>query len=83
MREKLAEEGARKSLPAFYQMMSRLEDAGIVKGESRRAEVEGYPVTERWYKVTGKGLKAWQATRDFYMERAAEGLGARGGLARG
>src|SRR4051812_32108854 len=82
VRDKLAEEGERKSLPAFYQMMSRLEDAGFVKGESRRTEVEGFPVTERWYKVTGKGLKAMETTRDFYAEHAADRLGAKGGFAR-
>jgi DNA-binding PadR family transcriptional regulator len=79
IRDKLAEKGEKKTLPAFYQMMSRLEDSEFVKGEYRKAEVEGHPVNERWYKITGHGLKARQAALDFYRDR--ELARAKGGLA--
>jgi DNA-binding PadR family transcriptional regulator len=81
IREKLVEEGERKSLPAFYQMMSRLEDADLVEGSNHRVEVEGQPITERRYKITGGGRAAWQTTRDFYFERARAALEAKGGRA--
>ena len=79
VREKLKEVGESKTLPAFYQMMARLEDSNFVKGEYRKVEIDGHPVNERWYKITGHGLKARQATLDFYSDRELSGV--RGGLA--
>ena len=69
VREKLAEEGQRKSLPAFYQMMARLEEAGLVKASTRQLDIDGQKVNERWYKVTGAGLKALHETQEFYRQR--------------
>src|SRR5436190_602300 len=50
IRERLAAEGVRGSLPSFYQSMSRLEDGAFVKGSYRVAHVEGQSIKERWYK---------------------------------
>jgi DNA-binding PadR family transcriptional regulator len=68
IREVLSERGHRKSLPAFYQMMARLEDAGLVSAQSARVEVDGHGVTERRYKLTGKGLKDLNSARDVFAE---------------
>ena len=77
IREALQRERVRHSLPAFYQMMSRMQDAGLVEARFVRADVEGQAVQERWYKATGAGLKAWAQARDFYIDAArfaGEGL---------
>ncbi len=75
LREGMAEDGRRKSAPAFYQFMARLEDAGLVEGRYEPKILDGQPIKERWYKVTGRGESAWRDTRDFYMARAGLGLG--------
>jgi DNA-binding PadR family transcriptional regulator len=72
LRAKLAEEGERKSGPAFYQMMARLEDAKWVEGWYEQKTVEGQAIKERRYKITGSGATAWEAIRNFYAERAKE-----------
>ena len=83
IRQKLADLGEKKTLPAFYQMMSRLEDAFFVKGEYHKADVDGHSVNERWYKITGKGLRAKESTLSFYVERDRREAIVKGGLACG
>jgi DNA-binding PadR family transcriptional regulator len=68
IREVLSSRGHRKSLPAFYQMMARLEDAGLITAQSARVEVSGHAVTERQYKLTGKGMKDLSIARDLFAE---------------
>ncbi len=77
VREKLAEEGDKRSLPAFYQVMARLEEAGMVEGSAHRIEVERHSVTERRYKVTLAGRKALAEAQDFYAARDLQKLGGR------
>jgi len=74
VRRQLAELGMRRSGPAFYQLMSRLEDAGLVVGRYDQKVVDGQIIKERVYEVSDEGAAAWQATRDFYVEtiRTAE-----------
>src|SRR5688572_8759241 len=81
VREKLAEEGQRTSLPAFYQMMARLEEAKYIKTSTRQLDIDGQKVQERWYKVTAAGLRACHDTREFYRVRDLATGGAKGGLA--
>jgi DNA-binding PadR family transcriptional regulator len=83
IRDRLAEMGERKTLPAFYQMMSRLEDAGFVKGEYRKAEVDGHTVNERWYKITGNGVSARNRTLDFYAAGKMAQLARKGAFNNG
>src|SRR5262245_24186039 len=80
VRDKLREQGERKSGPAFYQLMARLEDMNFVKGSYDEKIVEGQRIKERWYRITGHGIRAWQATRDFYMDQAKV-FGLQGGYA--
>ena len=68
VREGLRGAGGRQTGPAFYQMMARLEDAGLVEGSYRRDVVDGQPIKERVYRLTPSGLRAWRETRDFYLE---------------
>ena len=74
LRGQLAGLGLRRSGPAFYQMMSRLEDAELVAGRYDQKIVDGQIIKERFYTITEEGTAAWEATRDFYVEtiRSAE-----------
>jgi hypothetical protein len=81
VRERLAEEGQSKTGPAFYQLMARLEESGMVEGWYNQKIVEGQIIKERWYRVTGAGTKAWNDAARFYQERRAAKSRARRGLA--
>ncbi len=80
IRAKLDEQGQKKSGPAFYQFMARLEEARLVVGRYEQKVVDGQIIKERRYELTGDGLRAWEEVRDFYLVEM--GLGLSGGLAR-
>jgi DNA-binding PadR family transcriptional regulator len=67
VRQELARHGVRRSGPAFYQMMARLEDAGFVGGEYDQRVVASQIIKERRYTLTPAGAEAWNRTRDFYL----------------
>jgi DNA-binding PadR family transcriptional regulator len=71
IRLELTRSGVRRSGPAFYQMMARLEDAGLVAGEYDQKVVAGQIIKERRYEVTAPGAAAWTLTRDFYVKQIA------------
>jgi DNA-binding PadR family transcriptional regulator len=75
VRRALARHGVRRTGPAFYQMMARLEDAQLVIGEYDQKIVEGQIIKERRYRLTPRGEAAWTATRAFYTD-AIETYGA-------
>jgi hypothetical protein len=74
VREKLADQGQRKTGPAFYQMMARLEDGGLVEGWYDQKIVEGQIIKERRYKLTASGVRAWQDVWDFYLAHGRLGF---------
>ena len=76
VRRALAKHGIRRTAPAFYQLMARLEDASLVSGEYDQKVVNGQIIKERRYTLTPKGEAAWTATRTFYAD-AIEEYGAR------
>jgi DNA-binding PadR family transcriptional regulator len=80
LREELARHRVRRTGPAFYQMMARLEDAGWVDGFYTQRVEDGQMLKERWYRITSPGTRAWTDTRDFYAETAAR-LGRPAGVA--
>lgn len=67
IRRELARHGVRRTAPAFYQMMARLEDASLVDGWYDQRVVDGQLIKERHYRLRPAGLRAWNATRDFYL----------------
>ncbi|MEM1099738.1 MAG: hypothetical protein AAGH92_13245 [Planctomycetota bacterium] len=71
--------GIKRSGPSFYNQMSRLEEAGQVKGEYRLKEVGDQHVRARWYKLTGKGTKDYNKTREFYSDTLQVGGAAAAG----
>ena len=80
IRERLRSFGVSKSGPAFYQLMARLEDAGLVEGTYHQQIVDSQIIRERHYTLTAKGVRAWDASRDFYLE-AIKGFGGMEGWA--
>jgi DNA-binding PadR family transcriptional regulator len=71
IREELAKHGVKKSGPAFYQLMARLEADGVVKGRYEHSMIDNQPIKERWYKLTGAGRRAWEDTSEFYVATSA------------
>jgi DNA-binding PadR family transcriptional regulator len=68
VRRALGRHGIRRSGPAFYQMMARLEDGGLVAGAYDQKIVDGQIIKERRYRLTAAGESAWMSTRAFYDE---------------
>ena len=66
IRETIAGYGVRRSGPAFYQMMARLERARLVEGWYEQITVGDQAVTERRYRLRPAGDKLWSETREFY-----------------
>jgi hypothetical protein len=60
--------GVRRSGPAFYQMMARLERDGLVEGWYEAITVGDQSVKERRYRIQPKGVRLWTATRAFYEQ---------------
>lgn len=67
IREALNEQGVRKSGPAFYQMMARMEDSGFLEGWYEQQIVESQIIRERHYRIVPQGRAAWDGCRDFYQ----------------
>jgi len=68
IREALAARGVKRSGPAFYQMMARLERDRLVDGWYEQVPAGDQAVTERRYRATAAGAKRWAEARDFYTE---------------
>jgi DNA-binding PadR family transcriptional regulator len=71
VRRELRRHGVRRTGPAFYQMMARLEDAGWIDGFYTQEIVDAQIIKERHYRVKPSGVRAWNSTRDFYASVAA------------
>ena len=70
VREALASYGVRRSGPAFYQLMARLERARLIDGWYEQITVGDQAVTERRYRITPEGRKLWSKAQSFYDEVA-------------
>jgi len=70
LRDRLADHGVRNSAPAFYQMMARLETAGLVEGWYEQSIIDGQIIKERRYKLMKAGTRALDETHSFYLDRA-------------
>ena len=68
IRGALDQAGVRRSGPGFYQIMSRLEDAGFIRGEYQQDVVAGQIIRERRYQITAGGRRSCRDSRDFYQE---------------
>ena len=72
LRTGLSELGIKKSGPAFYQMMARLENAKFVEGWYIQEVIDGQIIKERQYKITASGIRALNRTKQFYEGRTRE-----------
>lgn len=70
IRQALASYGVRRSGPAFYQLMARLERARLVDGWYEQVTVGDQAVTERRYRITREGGRLWTDAQRFYDELA-------------
>ena len=68
LRRALASYGIRRSGPAFYQLMARLEKAKWVEGWYEPVVVGDQTVTERRYRITPEGARVWTRAQRFYDE---------------
>jgi DNA-binding PadR family transcriptional regulator len=66
IRQAIEEYGIRRSAPAFYQMMARLERDGMVEGWYEQVKVRDQAVTERRYRATAVGTRMWEGSYSFY-----------------
>lgn len=69
VREHLKQNGVPKGGPAFYQLMSRLEDSGFVEGNYEEKIIDGQRIKERFYRVTGEGERAVRQALNFFENR--------------
>ena len=70
LRRRLKSEGVLKTGAAFYQMMGRIEDSGLVEGNYEKVVVGRRKLRERRYLVTGEGARAYRRTSLFYNRQA-------------
>ena len=66
LRKALAAYGIRRTGPAFYQLMARLEKDRLVDGWYEQITVGDQAVTERHYRITPDGTRRWNDARAFY-----------------
>src|SRR3954454_12470286 len=66
IREAIAAHGVKRSAPAFYQLMARLERDRLVDGWYEQVTAGDQAVTERRYRLRPAGAKLWTEARDFY-----------------
>jgi DNA-binding PadR family transcriptional regulator len=68
LRQALVTYGVRRTAPAFYQLMARLESSKLVEGWYEQVVTRDQAVTERRYRITPEGQRAWTRARTFYIE---------------
>src|SRR2546426_5638463 len=74
LRERLkTEHNVRKTGPAFYQLMARLEEAKLVEGWYEQEVIDGQIIKQRCYRVTGLGERAHRETLGFYAQFGNKG----------
>ena len=66
LRDALGAYGVRRSAPAFYQLMARLERDRLVDGWYEQVAVGDQAVTERRYRLRPAGARLWTEAREFY-----------------
>jgi len=71
IRDALAAHGVRRSGPAFYQLMARLERDRLVDGWYEQVPAGDQAVTERRYRIRPAGARLWAEARDFYAVLSA------------
>jgi len=68
LRALLAGHRVKSSAPAFYQMMARLEEGGLIEGWYEQKVVGRQLLKERRYRIARPGQRALAETRAFYHD---------------
>jgi DNA-binding PadR family transcriptional regulator len=68
IRQVLATYGVRRSAPAFYQLMARLEREKLVEGWYAQVTAGEQTVTERRYRIAADGTRRWNRAQQFYEQ---------------
>ena len=66
LRKALSAYGIRRTGPAFYQLMARMEKDRLVDGWYEQVTVGDQAVTERHYRIAPEGTRRWKEARAFY-----------------
>src|SRR5258705_12004435 len=66
LRIELKRHGVRRTGPAFYQMMARLEDSGWIDGFYTQGIVDAQIIKERRHHRKPAGPRSWNRTPDFF-----------------
>jgi len=69
LQTRFAELGIEHSGPKFYQLMRRLEEAGMIRSRNEPFDVAGGTVQRTVYAMTPQGTVAWNVTMTFYRAR--------------
>ena len=72
VRARLAALGLKKAGPAFYRLMSRLEESELVTGWYEQETIDGQIVRERFYRATADGKRARDRTARFHQRIIAQ-----------
>ena len=67
IRDFLASNGHRRTLPTFYRKMGQLEHRGLVKTSYEQEVVKGYTVKRAIYVITGEGQKLFGEYSAWYQ----------------
>ncbi|MGO9924213.1 MAG: hypothetical protein ACLQIB_57165 [Isosphaeraceae bacterium] len=67
LRTALKSQGYGSTNSSFYELMDRLETAGLVEGRYEGRDVLGQLFKERKYKLTGLGQEARDAVVNYYV----------------
>ena len=63
-------------LAAFYRLMLRLEEAGLVEGRYEAKTIDGHSIREKFYRITGQGISAFREKSEFTAAINAQVRGA-------
>ena len=63
LRKGLSEAGCPKSEAAFANAMKRLENKGLLTGRFETASIDGMPVREKYFQITGSGQAILQSAQ--------------------
>lgn len=70
VRQEMSSHNVTSSGAAFYQMMARMEEAGMIRGAYETKVVDGQTIKQRKYHIRPKGQRALAGAVEFYVEAA-------------
>ncbi len=78
VRAAIKKDGYKSTNASFYELMDRMEAAGLVEGKYAERDVLGQMFRERCYRITGAGETAWEVAVNYYVSKADQKRGQMG-----